>query len=127
MDLQTERVHSPTNFKSERRKSPIDGVVTGPIQSHHCDFSHSTVAILHHPELELLTDLDRFPQSDLKHDEKVFTDSGKDIPAKERHAWSMSSIVFKQEDGQHSGNKRLLCLFDRSFFLFPLLHLEVCA
>ncbi|KAF3681090.1 putative long chain acyl-CoA synthetase 9, chloroplastic-like [Capsicum annuum] len=36
--------------------------------------------------------------------------SGKNISAKERKTGRVPSIVFEQEDGQHGGNKRLVCV-----------------
>ncbi|KAG4957841.1 hypothetical protein JHK84_043742 [Glycine max] len=66
----------------------------------------------HPPGPEPFTYLDDFPRPDPNHDEMILAipraASDKNISTKERRARRLRSIVFEQEDDQHSGKKHLI-------------------
>ncbi|KAH1189342.1 hypothetical protein GmHk_20G057133 [Glycine max] len=74
--------------------------------------THSAVVILRALRPEPFTYLDDFPRPDPNHDETILaiprSASDKNISTKERRARRLWSIVFEQEDGQHSGKKHLI-------------------
>ncbi|KAG5076858.1 hypothetical protein JHK82_055553 [Glycine max] len=74
--------------------------------------THSAVVILRALRPEPFTYLDDFPRPDPNHDETILaiprSASDKNISTKERRARWLWSIVFEQEDGQHSGKKHLI-------------------